>query len=106
MRLRSQSLQDTPGHPGDQDVALDVPCVNVQARSSLRFAYRSDATVKNIYPMKVHATLAHLCKLYKANVAQGDCCAEDYIEALLADTPELWVWSWRYSINTYSSPAY
>ena len=23
----------------------------------------------------------------ETNVAQGDCCAEDYIKALLADTP-------------------
>jgi hypothetical protein len=34
-----------PAVLGNQDIVLDVPYVNVQAHSSLCFAYRSDGTV-------------------------------------------------------------
>ena len=50
----------------NQDVVLDTPRVNVWAHSFPQFAYRSDSTMQNIQPVKMHKALAHLCKLLLA----------------------------------------
>ena len=35
----------------------------MQVHSILRFAYRTDVTMKNTQPMEVHEAMAHLCEL-------------------------------------------
>ena len=50
----------------NQDVVLDTPRVNLRAHSLHQFAYRSDSTMQNIQPVKMHKALAHLCKLLLA----------------------------------------